>query len=312
MKKIITTLLIILAIATAFIYILIPTTLIIASTTTINVTENGYRKFVIDDSSDWQKWWPGKEVMNQHESFIFNNYQYTVINKSINVAEVFIIKNKDTLQSKLIFVPLKLDSMEVIWKTSFASGKNPLKRLQQYKMAKEIKTNFSDLLNHLKKFLENKETIYSFNIQRTKVKDSILLSTKFTTNNYPAIPEIYKSINDLKTAIAAKNARETGYPMLHVRVLNSSQFETMVAIPINKEIITDYKFSIKKMILGNLLVTDVKGGSTALQRAYNALDTYIIDYRLTSPAMPFESLITNRFTEPDTSKWQSKVYYPIF
>ena len=30
-----------------------------------------------------------------------------------------------------------------------------------------------------------------------------------------------------------------------------------------------------------------------------------------SPAIPFESLITNRLEEPDTSKWVTKIYYPF-
>ena len=36
------------------------------------------------------------------------------------------------------------------------------------------------------------------------------------------------------------------------------------------------------------------------------------DNALSSPAIPFESLVTNRMQEPDTSKWVTKIYYPGF
>jgi hypothetical protein len=41
------------------------------------------------------------------------------------------------------------------------------------------------------------------------------------------------------------------------------------------------------------------------------MKAYMKDFKLTSPAMPFELLVTNRANEPDTSKWVTKIYYPI-
>ena len=310
MKKIVAVIFVIIILLVSAIYLLIPATLIVSSISTINVTENAYRKFIIDNNTNWQKWWPSFTTTT--ENLNYKNYQFKIINKNINVVEIAAINDQDTIYTKLILAPLKTDTINVIWTTHFSTGSNPLKKVQTYQKAKELKSHFTELLNSMKKFLENDEAIYSFKIEKTKVNDPLLLSSKFNTHNYPATTEIYKAIKELKDQIILKNIKETGNPMLHVRMLDSSNYETMVAIPINKEMLFDNKFAIKKMILGNLLVTDVTGGVANIQKAYNALDTYILDHRLISPAMPYESLITNRFLESDTSKWKSKVYYPIF
>jgi hypothetical protein len=33
---------------------------------------------------------------------------------------------------------------------------------------------------------------------------------------------------------------------------------------------------------------------------------------LSTPAIPYQSIITNRLTETDTTKWITKIYQPIF
>ena len=58
MKKIVAAIVLIIIILVTAIYILIPATLIVTSVSTINVTENAYRKFIIDNNTNWQKWWP--------------------------------------------------------------------------------------------------------------------------------------------------------------------------------------------------------------------------------------------------------------
>jgi hypothetical protein len=38
---------------------------------------------------------------------------------------------------------------------------------------------------------------------------------------------------------------------------------------------------------------------------------YKDDYQRVSPAIPFYSLITDRLKEPDSSKWITKIYFPV-
>ncbi len=66
------------------------------------------------------------------------------------------------------------------------------------------------------------------------------------------------------------------------------------------------------MFPGKILSTEIKGGEYAVETGFKELSNYISDNQLTSPAIPFQSLVTNRVMEPDTSKWITKLYYPIY
>jgi hypothetical protein len=42
------------------------------------------------------------------------------------------------------------------------------------------------------------------------------------------------------------------------------------------------------------------------------MKNYISDYQRTVMAIPFQSLVTDRRKEADTTKWLTKLYFPIF
>lgn len=85
-----------------------------------------------------------------------------------------------------------------------------------------------------------------------------------------------------------------------------------VAIPINKEIPFTKPIFINTMVDGKLLVTEVKGGQQTIKNALFSFKNYVQDKQFTSPAMPYEMMITDRSAEKDTSKWVTKIYYPVF
>ena len=89
-------------------------------------------------------------------------------------------------------------------------------------------------------------------------------------------------------------------------------YKIMVAIPINKIVPTTEKFLLKRMVPGKILVTEVKGGAYTADVALRQLTLYMEDNRLISPAIPFQSLITERIKEADTTKWMTKIYFPVF
>ena len=66
------------------------------------------------------------------------------------------------------------------------------------------------------------------------------------------------------------------------------------------------------MVLGNILVGEVKGGLSTILNAEKQLANYVFDYGKASPAIPFQSLVTDRSLEADSSKWITRLNYPIF
>ena len=68
----------------------------------------------------------------------------------------------------------------------------------------------------------------------------------------------------------------------------------------------------RKLVRGHYLETDVHGGSGAVNSALDRMNNYISDYGRTVMAIPFFSLMTDRSKEPDTTKWVTRIYYPIY
>ena len=100
--------------------------------------------------------------------------------------------------------------------------------------------------------------------------------------------------------------------MMHVVQIDSFHYETMVAIPVNRSLQGTDNMMTKRMVLGNILEAEIKGGGTTVRSAMGQLENYKKDHRMESPAIPFALLVTDRSKEPDTTKWITKIYYPVY
>jgi hypothetical protein len=100
--------------------------------------------------------------------------------------------------------------------------------------------------------------------------------------------------------------------MLNVSTADSIHYLTRVGMPVDRIIPTSKEISLKRMPAGgNMLIVDVKGGTSTMNNALQQVQNFISDYHESAPAIPFFSLITDRRKETDTSKWLTKIYYPV-
>jgi hypothetical protein len=100
--------------------------------------------------------------------------------------------------------------------------------------------------------------------------------------------------------------------MLHITTSDSLQFTTRVAIPVNKKLPGSGSISYRWMLGGgNILVTEVKGGPYSIRQAFRQLEYYVVDHRRIAPAIPYESLVTDRRSQKDTAQWVTRIYYPV-
>jgi len=316
MKRIFAGLLIIIILFIASIYIFIPRNIIISKVTLINCNTEGVSRIVFRPEN-WQKW------TNKTRSFAANSpatgnlfthkgtsYQITkLLHNSINV----LIKSKNFKTNSIInILPLPADSTAVQWKTNIITGFNPFERIKLYRQAITIKNDMTDILSNLRSFLEKKENVYNISIQKTSTTDTVLVATKSVSTEYPATPVIYDKIKILQNFISAKGAIQTGAPMVNITKLNKDKYQYMVAVPTNKALQDGQNIFLRKMVRGNFLVTEVKGGESTVNEAMKNMQLYISDYKKTSMAIPFQSFVTDRSKEADSSKWITKIYFPIY
>ena len=87
----------------------------------------------------------------------------------------------------------------------------------------------------------------------------------------------------------------------------------MVAIPTNKVLPDNGNIAFKILLADKdkTLTAEVQGGLQNIKKAYEELNMYMKDYNLSSRVIDWQSLITDRSKETDSTKWITKIYIPV-
>ncbi len=290
-------------------YIFIPRHLYISSSIGIDCSAAGAERTLLSEKK-WEQWWPG--TFEKPYFLLYKNDKYKIEEKFSDGVSMSMLTQSMNINSKINIVKLNVDSTKIEWNLAIDNGLNPFVRISNYLLAKKIKTNLDFLVGKFGSFLANRDNIYDISISKSLAPDSLLISTKTILNNYPSTSEVYDLIATLKKYATANNATVNGNPMMNVTLLDKQQFQLMVALPIDKALKGSENIFARKMVHGNFLVATVKGGISTVNEALNQMQLYFQDYDKTSMAIPFQYIITDRITEPDTTKWITKIYAPVY
>lgn len=300
--------------AIASIYIFIPSEINVTKIAAVNASFPAGTRFFMN-TEKWKNWWPSSDSgiasIGKDVGFFHHQAHHSITKELFNGLAIKTTFKGYQLKGEIVYAQLGTDSVAFFWKYNFNCSYNPITRIQEYYMLKDLKNNTAEILSSLKSFLEKEENVYGMKIQHSYVVDTILISTKSVFPNSPNIDQVYKMIDQLKIYIKEQQANITGYPMVNVTVLDRTHFQTMVALPVDRKLNETPLFSWKKMVAGKILIGEVKGGDARTKNAFAEMHNYVIDHQITSPAIPFISLVTDRKQEPDSSKWISRIYYPV-
>lgn len=296
-----------------FIYIFIPAKLEVSKIEVVKCNINGaYR--TLENERSWIKWWPEKDSLKSdfvENIFFYKGDTFRIANRFYNSFQIDVTSKNSSQKTNLNLIKINVDSTAVVWTTQLQAGVNPIKRVVNYNAAVKIRENMSRILSHLHLFLQDKENVYRFDFHRSMSKDSTLVAIKKTTSQIPSTAEIYELIANLKEYIIRNEAKENNFPMLNVRKISDTNFETMVAIPINKALKGNGLIFFSRFVPWYVLTAEVRGGDKTVNEALDQMSLYITDYGKTQMAIPFQSLVTDRMTEPDTLKWVTNIYTPV-
>lgn len=277
-----------------------------------NVNSNAFARCFSEERS-WKHWWPGPVGYNAKglPVFSYNGASYTVNDKSTNSFFITVSRKGKDVETILNYAATSTDSILLYWvgkqsrSSNLEAWTSPLK-------PGNIEKDMNYLLGRIAAFYSIERNIYGIDIRKEKVMDSLLISSQQLFNYPPSPADYYKMIDGLKAYAQKEKARETNYPMLNIFTRDSVQFLTKVALPVNRKLPGNKMISYKWMLGGgNILVTEIKGGPVTVRAALKELENYVNDYHRISPAIPYESLVTDRSMEKDTAKWITKLYYPV-
>ena len=312
MKRLVLVILVVLFIGLVCIYILIPGNINIRQTVRVSATRDGLSRKLFNEN-EWNQWWPGTiEKVGASKEYRYGHSVFSIDRQTIGSIVLSAASNKLACSTSLNLVNTKIDTTQVIWTGAVPTSLNPLKRVQIYFAANNLSTDVSQVLQAMQSHFSKTENVYDYNIRYDGVIDTFLVTIFTELKNYPSTESIYQLVDQLKKHIQDNGAKEAGNPMLNVSTNDSVSYLTRVAIPVNKIIPSGNKILFKRMPAGgNILVVDVKGGPNSINQAFSQVQNFVSDYHETAPAIPFFSLVTDRRQVTDTSKWITRIYYPI-
>jgi hypothetical protein len=160
--------------------------------------------------------------------------------------------------------------------------------------------------------LEDQRLVYGIVITEGNTTDSALVSTERTFDQYPSDSVIYGLVAKLRQFVERNGGHETGYPMLNVTKELGGMCKVEVGLPIDGHMDGKGDIRWRQLIRVVFLEADVQGGDSTVRKAVGQMANYISDYQRTVMAIPYQSLITDRMKERDTTKWVTRLYVPVF
>jgi hypothetical protein len=310
MKKWIIGFLVIVCLAIGSVYIFIPSVIVVSEVQYIKTFRAAVAKLLT--SKEKMGACLQTIAIKKDSSFTYNGFDLSISRIIFNGNVIRVSSDDIDVQSNLIPLEIALDSSSLYWVADIKASADPLTRIKQYNAAKKLKTSMSALLGAMKIYLEHPSNMYGVEIKEIQLKDSVLISTRTASSTEPGVTDVYLQVKKLQDYAAANKVTVTNSPMLHVQKKDPTHYEFMVGLPIDKRIPETKDIRIKAMPYnGNMLTAEIKGGPGNIKNGLRLMDVYKEDSKRTSPAIPFELMITNRAAEPDTAKWVTKLYYPV-
>lgn len=306
MKRLLLFLLLLITASIVFVYLLIPAKQSFSVTELVPCTATGaVRTLAIN------KGWPGEQ--NSDSSYLFQHISYITKNLQLNSFALQLNNESIAANATLLVEEVHADTARFSINAVAVLPANPVNRVLAYFQLKKLKANATALLTEMKTSFADEKLIYGMLIERTNVKDSTMISYRKTFSKEPTVTDVYAMIDAVRTYIQTNKGEEQNAPMLHVYKEAENSYLAMVAIPTKTDVTPNETFLLKRMLAGGfILTTDVTGGTKTVDHAFAVMKQYVTDHRKSTPAIPFQLLLTDRRNEPDTLKWKTKLYYPIF
>jgi hypothetical protein len=304
MKKWVFVLAGVMLVAIVLIDVFIPSTILVSGGGSLQCRAASVWPFVSDEAR-WGDWWPDSAM---RKDFHIRGLSYQAVDITIRAGE-------QELDSRMTLLALgNVDTSLLHWETELHCGWNPIVRVRQYIRAIELKGDMDRVLERVRLFSGRRENLYGMDIRVGKLKDTLLIATRIEKMGPPVDEDIYAQVGRLSGYIAEMHCHQTNSPMVNVGTDTSHAggYKLMVAIPVDCRLEDRGDLLFKRLIPGKYLIGEVKGGAGTVDRAFRSMDKFIRDYQLTVMAIPFQMLVTDRRHEPDSSRWVTRIYYPIF
>jgi hypothetical protein len=312
MKKWIVWFIVIMILCAAGIYIFIPGKIVITDVSSAEATITGEFRYM-GQEENWEKWWldeNGKSHV-KGEPFTYGNCAFQITRQSYNAIGIDIRQKGETIPSFLHLISYEIDSTGAVWSCEIPPTYNPFTRVKNYLRALELKKNMTGVMQVFSAFISKPKNVYGMTIYKTTVRDTLMVSARFTSPSYPTTGQLYGYFDTLKQTINKQKGLPVGFPIMNLRKMPDGSFETQTGMPTNRLLKNDGKILAIRMPPGLFMTADIRGGAYSVDEAMRQMELFILEYNRVKIATGFQILITDRRNQPDTNQWITKIKIPI-
>ncbi len=292
---------------------LIPKKVNVSKTIVANANLDAVFRFLSNDSK-WAAWWPSANSdPHMPGGFQFDKYSFRKTKTRYNAFGIEIKNKEKKNNSNLNLLPVGYDSVQIVWTTTLqAGGNNPFSKILLFFEARHLQKSFQTILSALDIHVSKVENLYGFDIRPERIQVEHTVSTRKTLPRFPTNDDVYALIGSIENHIAKQQLKVEGLPVFHIRAEDSVNYDLLVAIPVDKSITDSGDFKAKKLLRnGRILVTEFNGSWYTAQRALKAIETFANDHHFRNIALPYQIFLNDRTAEKDTSKWRTRLSYPV-
>jgi len=236
-----------------------------------------------------------------------------------------IVLNKKIL-AKLEFYEPQQSKSDVIWTFTEKEGNTkaiwaiegtadyPIGRYLGIMMDSFIGSDFEKGLNKFKTLVEKLPDFISSSSDITEVKvencNVLFLKSDVNTKNIAQVMKI--NYNKIMSLIG-EDLQLMGYPRCIYNEWDKETGDMKIecAIPIQKKILPANGIKYKEIAGGKTLMLTHYGPYSSIKQSYEKMLNYMKEKDIQSNGAPWEEYLTNPQKEPDQSKWETRIYFPI-
>lgn len=309
MKRLVVILIFVFSVSLGVLYLGISSTQSFSRSILISCTQQGALRVLVQERSIKQGW-PGKKINDSN--YQFQTLLYSINTTFIDVINLSISYNNNSANAQLTVKETTPDSSRFTITALQKLPLNPFERIKTYLSFKQLIPTVDTMLIDFKNKFLSEELVYGIKIYINRVQDSTMISARKMMNHYPTVNEVYTMIDGIRKHILENGGNESDAPMLNVFEKDNNMFWVMVAVPTQKTVTANETYLLKRMLPnGFILVSEVQGGLFTIHKSEAAMKQYVTDHQKSTPAIPFQKLLTDRRAEPDTAKWKTRLYYPV-
>ncbi len=169
-------------------------------------------------------------------------------------------------------------------------------------------------LRSLETYAGNTARLYGLDIRHIVVTDTAFLFTQATTTWGAVKPTVEALYTELDRFAAVRNAGTGGIRIINIKPLGSDSIRISVGLGIQQylNLPLNGKIMYRSMPVGKrLLEASFKGRYVDLLKAFQGIDDYARDHRLTNVAIPYARFSTARYDYEEGDIIDMMVYYPV-